>query len=251
MSDPNQPKLYEELASWWTLMSPVAHYEEEAAFYGRLLRPADVAEGLRPTLLELGSGGGNNAFYLKRHFLPTLVEPAPGMRAQSSRLNPDCEHFDGDMRSVRLGRTFDAVFIQDAICYMITTEDLEKAVATAWVHCRPGGVALFAPDYVRENFRPGCEDGGEDGDGRGMRYFEWASEAPTDQTFYTVDYAFLLREGGQTRCVHDQHVEGLFPRETWLQILRTAGFEPESVPFEHSELEPSSHEVFVGRRPAE
>lgn len=41
-------------------------------------------------MLELGSGGGNNASHLKRHAAMTLVEPAPGMRTVSAALNPDC-----------------------------------------------------------------------------------------------------------------------------------------------------------------
>ena len=50
-----------------------------------------------------------------------------------------------------------------AVCYMTTEADLRRAMETAWVHCRPGGAVLFAPDYVRENF-PGAvtDDGGCD-----------------------------------------------------------------------------------------
>ncbi len=33
----------------------------------------------------------------------------------SRELNPDCEHVLGDMRTLRLGRTFDAVFVHDAV----------------------------------------------------------------------------------------------------------------------------------------
>ena len=96
------PKLYEELADWWPLMSAPAEYEEEAAFYAAALSGAC----LRPPrqVLELGSGGGNNASHLKARFDMVLVEPSPGMLAVSRRLNPDCEHVQGDMRSVRLGR---------------------------------------------------------------------------------------------------------------------------------------------------
>ena len=36
----------------------------------------------------------------------------------SRTLNPDCEHLEGDMRTLRLGRTFDAVLIHDAVMYM-------------------------------------------------------------------------------------------------------------------------------------
>ena len=100
------------------------------------------------TVLELGSGGGNNASHLKARFDMVLVEPSAGMRAVSRALNPECEHIDGDMRTVRLGRQFDAVFVHDAVCYMTTESDLRLAIETAFVHCRPGGVALFAPDFV-------------------------------------------------------------------------------------------------------
>ena len=92
-------------------------------------------------------------------------EPSAGMRAVSLALNPDCEHVAGDMRSVRLGRQFDAVFVHDAVCYMTTESDLQLAIETAFVHCQPGGVALFAPDFVRDTFRPGTDHGGSD-DGR-------------------------------------------------------------------------------------
>ena len=105
------------------------------------------------TVLELGSGGGNNASHLKARFEMVLVEPSDGMRAVSRALNPDANTVDGDMRTVRLGRQFDAVFVHDAVCYMTTEPDLRMAIDTAFVHCRPGGVALFAPDFVRENFR--------------------------------------------------------------------------------------------------
>src|SRR3712207_7634231 len=41
-----------------------------------------------------------------------------------------------------------------SIVYMTTEADLRRAIETAFVHCEPGGAALFAPDHVRENFRP-------------------------------------------------------------------------------------------------
>ena len=42
--------------------------------------------------------------------------------------------------------------------------------------------------------------------------------------------------------------ERLFTRADWLRLLSDAGFEPRPVPFEHSELDPGSHEVFVAQR---
>jgi SAM-dependent methyltransferase len=242
------PKLYGPLAEWWPLLSPPSDYEEEAAFYAQhLMRGGDPPAR---TLVEFGSGGGNNASYLKRQFEMTLVDLSPEMLAVSRALNPDCEHVPGDMRTARLGREFDRVFIHDAICYITSAADLRKTIATAYVHCRPGGAALFAPDYVRENFRLTADHGGSDGEHRGMRYLEWMSDPnPADST-YLVDMVYLLRsEDGSVRVEYDQHVEGLFERAEWLRLLTEAGFRPEVVPFEHSDADPCSTELFLASKP--
>jgi SAM-dependent methyltransferase len=242
------PKLYSELAAWWPLLSPPADYAEEAAFYHRVLSAAGEIEPA--SLLELGSGGGSNAFHLKRHFRMTLVDVSPDMLAVSRALNPECEHLPGDMRTLRLDRQFDRVFIHDAICYMTTEADLRRAIETAYVHCKPGGAALFAPDHVAENFRPSTDHGGKDGERRALRYLEWTWDPDPADTAYTVDYVSLLRqEDGSMRVEHDRHVEGLFPRGVWLRLIEEVGFEAGRVPFAHSGFAPGELEVFVGRRP--
>lgn len=248
VSDDGAPRLYGDLASWWPLLSSPADYAEEAAFYERTL--AAACHPPTRTLLELGSGGGNNASHLKARFDVTLVDPSPGMLEVSRALNPECEHTEGDMRTVRLGDAFDCVFIHDAIVYMTTESDLRKAIETAFVHCRPGGAALFAPDHVRENFRPSTEHGGHDGGSRSLRYLEWTWDPDPADTTYVVDYAYLLRESdGSVRVEHDRHIEGLFARADWLRLVSEVGFRPSVVPFEHSELEAGAHEMFVGRKP--
>jgi hypothetical protein len=69
------PKLYNDLAAWWPLMSSPDDYEEEAAFYARAM--ADAGERPPRTVLELGSGGGNNASHLKARFDMVLVDLSP------------------------------------------------------------------------------------------------------------------------------------------------------------------------------
>ena len=240
------PKLYNELAEWWPLMSAPGDYVEEAMVYGDML----AASGAAPlrTVLELGSGGGNNASHMKARFALTLVELSPGMLEVSKRLNPECTHHQGDMRTVRLGKEFDAVFVHDAICYMTTVEDLRRAIETAFVHCRPGGVALFCPDHVAETFAPSTDHGGHDGDGRAFRYMEWCWDPEPSDTTYVVDYAYLLRTGSDTRVVHDRHIEGLFTSQVWLDTFRAAGFEARGQPYIHSEVE-RPIDVFIARRP--
>lgn len=242
------PDFYTDFATWWPLMSAPDEYAEEAAAYHGILRTA--VDGPLDRVLELGCGGGNNALHMKANYRElVLTDLSEGMLAVSRSLNPDCEHVRGDMRRLRLGRTFDAVFVHDAVCYMTTEMDLLAAMQTAFVHCRSGGAALFCPDHVRENFRASTDCGGHDGVDRALRYLEWVWDPDPGDTTYIADYVFVMRDGDGVSVHHDRHVDGLFARADWLRLLATAGFEEaRSVLIEHSELEPGSYEVFVARR---
>jgi SAM-dependent methyltransferase len=241
-ADGQAPRLYTDLASWWPILSDPSDYADEAAFARALF----FEHCARPpvTLLELGCGGGNNASHLKAHFEMTLVDLSPGMLAVSRAQNPECEHVEGDMRAVRLDRTFDAVFIHDAIMYMTTEDDLRLAIETAFVHCRPGGAVVLEPDHTREEFEPSTKHGGHDGPDRAMRYLEWCYDPdPTDTTTVT-DFAYILREeDGSVHVEFDRHVTGLFPRAVWLRLLEAVGFGADVVRDQYD------RDVFIGRRP--
>jgi hypothetical protein len=141
--------------------------------------------------------------------------------------------------------------VHDAVAYMTSEADLRRAIETAYIHCAPGGVALFAPDHLRETFHPSTDHGGHDDGARGLRYLEWTWDPHSADTTYTVDYAYLLREGdGSVSVERDRHIEGLFSRDEWLAWLADGGFVPAVVPFDHSELEPGTYELFVCRKPA-
>lgn len=242
------PRLYSEFAEWWPLLSHPDDYAEEAAFYAKVV--SDSSYIVPKTMLELGSGGGNTASHLKHSFDLTLVDISPQMLAVSQKLNPECEHIQGDMRFVRLNRTFDAIFVHDAIMYMIHEDELRAVFRTAWVHCKPGSVALFVPDHTRENFKSGTDHGGHDIGQKGLRYLEWTWDPdPRDNTYF-VDFAYLLRsEDASMNCVYDRHTLGIFSRDEWLQWIADAGFEPKPMPFNISEFISDPHEIFMGIKP--
>jgi SAM-dependent methyltransferase len=225
----DHPAMYGELAGWFHLLTAPVEYEEEAATFLGLLR--EEVNGSLETLLELGAGGGNTASHLKASLRLTLTDLSEAMLDQSRAINPECEHVAGDMRTLRLGRTFDAVLVHDAVMYMTTARDLRAAMDTAFVHLRPGGVALFTPDAVAETWEPATDHGGHDGnDGRALRYLEWTFDPDPSDTTVVTDFAIIVREAdGSARVVHDRHIEGLFPRPTWLALLDDAGFEVSTV----------------------
>lgn len=244
---PTRHRLYGDLAEWWPLISPPEDYTEEAAFAATVLRSASIPVR---DVLDLGSGGGHNAVHLKELFAMTLVDLSEEMLDVSRQLNPDCVHHQGDMRTVRLGRQFDAIFVHDAVDYMTTENDLRQAIETAFVHCRPGGIALFVPDSTAETFQTITDHDGNDApDGRAVRLLGWTWDPHPDDGWMVTEYVFLLRDAeGDVRVVHETHRCGLFGRATWVRLLAEAGFEPSSVTEETTENR-APRDLFVGRRP--
>ena len=240
-------RMYGEFAPWFHY---ITHPDEYAAEADHVVRLAEaVCRGPARTLLELGSGGGNTASHLKQRFACTLTDLSPGMLELSAELNPECEHLAGDMRTLRLGRTFDVVFVEDAIEYMASETDLGAAIATAAAHTRCGGAAIFIPDAVAETYSPGTEHGGrDDPDGGGLRYVEWTHAPNAGGVTYEVDYVFLIhRPGFPLRVEHDRHTMGLFPHATWRNLIAASGLHPIDV-----DTDPRTAEqvVFAAHRPA-
>lgn len=233
--------MYTSLAGWFHLITAPAEYTEEAAFVLAALR-ASVDGGVAE-VLELGCGGGNLASQLKRDLRLTLTDLSEEMLALSRSLNPECKHIEGDMRTLRLGRPFDAVVVHDAVMYMTAETDLAAAIETAFVHLRPGGAAIFLPDCVRETFEPHTDHGGHDADERSLRYIEWVVDPDPGDRTYVTDFAYLLREGAEPlRVVHDRHVMGVFARGDWVRLLQEVGFVTDSL------VDPWERDVFVGVR---
>jgi SAM-dependent methyltransferase len=218
-------RMYDELAPWYHLITAPKSYEPEARLILSLLR--DDADGELSSLLELGCGGGNNASHLKAHLDLTLADLSPHMLEQSRRLNPECEHLEGDMRTLRLGRSFDAVLVHDAVCHLLRPEDLAAAIATVAAHLRPGGAAVFAPDHTRETFASTQRTGGHDGeDGRSVRYLEWSWDPDPEDTTYLSCLAYILRDAdGLPRFENDTLEMGLFPRSAWEGFFEDEGLQ--------------------------
>jgi SAM-dependent methyltransferase len=237
-------KMYNALAEWWPILSAPEDYYEEAMAFKNILLNSDPK--IR-TLLELGSGGGNNASHLKKYFKMTLVDISEAMLVVSKKLNPDCEHLQGDMRTFRINKIFDAVFIHDAIMYMTSTEDVRKALKTANIHCKMNGHLLVVPDFFKETFKPSTRHGGHDSVNRSLRYLEWNFDLDPNDDKIETDFVIMMREGkSKIRVEIDHHECGVFSKKTWLNLFNECGFKPEIISIGHSELEPGSYNGILG-----
>lgn len=129
--------------------------------------------------------------------------------------------------------------------YMTTVEDLHAALKTAHLHTKPGGIALFVPDYVTETFEASTDHGGHDqpDSRKGLRYLEWEWDPDPSDTELVSNFAYLLRhEDGSCEVVYDRHRWGLFTRKTWTDLLAGLGFQVEIVLDEEE-----GRDIFVGR----
>lgn len=123
-----QRRLYGDLAWLWPIISLPAEHIRENEEFARMIRERSP-DPVR-TLLHLGCGGGHDDFTLKRHFQVTGVDLSTAMLEKVKQLNPELEYHLGDMRTIRLVKTFDSVIIGDSIGYMLTKEEL-LAVSTS------------------------------------------------------------------------------------------------------------------------
>jgi len=243
-------RVYSDLAGWWPLISPPEEYAAEAGYLAAVFRCAAITVR---QVLDLGSGGGHVAVHLKDQFSLTLADLSQEMLAVSGRLNPECAHLHADMRTVRLGRLFDAVLVHDAIDYITAESELRQVIATAFAHCRPGGIAVFVPDHVADTFRPVSGRGGRgDAAGRQASFRERTWDPDPDDDWVQAEYEFTLRSADAVEVVRETHRLGAFSRGTWLRLLAEAGFDaragaPPGLPGPQCGSRPPGH-LFTGQR---
>lgn len=218
------PLLYDSLAAYWPVFSPPDEYVEEVETFRRRFIRHGVADGA--SVLHLGSGGGSIDFHLKRWYRVVGVDISPGMIEQARRLNPEVEYVQGDIRDVRLDRTFDVVLVHDAIAYMTSVGELEAAYDTAARHLSPGGLLVTIPEELKERvpaLQPSVEArrvGGTE-----LHMTTHHDPDPDDDWFENV-YVFLIREGDDLRVEVDRHRVGAFELHDFLGAIRKAGLAP-------------------------
>lgn len=218
-------RLYTDLAWLWPMWGDHA---TEYAHYCRHVIGLIRRHARRPTetLLDIGCGGGKNAWNLSRELNVTGLDLSPEMLAQARKLNPGCTFVQGDMRSVRLDQTFDAVLMDDAISHMNCRTDFEAAFRIAHAHLNPGGVLIATPDVTTETFRQNRTTTTEASkDGLDVVFVENVYDPDPADEQYETTILYLIRENGRLQIESDHWTLGIFSVDTWREVLRNTGFE--------------------------
>lgn len=224
-------RLYTDLAWLWPMWGDAAtEYSQYCQYVTKLIH--HYATRQTTTLLDIGCGGGKNVLNLKREFNVTGLDLSSTMLAQAQALNPDCTFVQGDMRTCRLGRTFDAVLMDDAISHMNCRTDLVAAFRTAYEHLEAGGVLIATPDVTIETFRqnkttttPASREGLD------VVFVENVYDPDATDEQYETTILYLIREHGRLRTETEHWTMGIFSLATWRQVLHETGFQVHEEPY--------------------
>ena len=135
--------------------------------------------------------------------------------------HPDIEYLEGDMRTLRLNRQFDAVVIPDSIDYMASLDDLRQAIQTAVAHLKTGGVLLVVAK-TEETFQNNNFAYTGDKDGVHVTLFENNYINPLLSNTYEATFVYLIRQQGELTIHTDRQVLGLFSQATWEKLFNDA-----------------------------
>jgi len=229
--------VFQKYATFYDTYYRQKDYAAECAYVLRLL----ATHSPRPvrSLLDLGCGtGSHDVLWAKSGLDITGIDLSEVMLEQARKKAADekvsIRFAQGDIRTVDVGRTFDAVTSMFAVLGYLTENDhLESALLAARKHLVPGGMFLFdawhgpavlseAPQ-VREKSFPGVAPG--ETIERLVRP-ELNAYRHVVNTHITVRH---LRGGKVVDEIQESHlVRFFFPQEI-AYFLRKAGFDPLSM----------------------
>jgi SAM-dependent methyltransferase len=141
--------VFGEYSRYYNLLYKDKDYAGEADYVHGLIAKYHPAA---KSILDLGCGTGrHDALLVKNGYTVTGVDQSEEMlavaRAQCSSLSvqPSSLNFvQGDIRTIRLGKSFDVVIsLFHVMSYQVGNKDLQAAFANAREHLKPGGIFIF------------------------------------------------------------------------------------------------------------
>src|SRR5450759_1441931 len=151
--------MYEKSARIYDLLyvgTGIKDYEAESAELRRMIE--ESSPGAR-TLLDVACGTGAHLAALSRWYEVEGADISPAMLAVARGRVPGVALHQADMRTIDLGKTFDAVIcLFSSIGYITDPKEMRSTVARLAAHVAPGGVLILdgwvRPDAWRAGNRP-------------------------------------------------------------------------------------------------
>jgi SAM-dependent methyltransferase len=223
--------MYEKSARIYDLLyvgTGIKDYEAETAELRRIIEESNPAAR---TLLDVACGTGAHLAELSRWYEVEGADLSPAMLAVArARVAPGTALHQADMRTIALGKTFDAVIcLFSSIGYITDPSEMSATVARLAAHVAPGGVLILdgwvRPDAWREGYRPEPEIARDD-EATVVRLA--ASRREGDLT--DLDMHHLVQTAGGVEYFMEHHRLALTPTEDYLAAVESAGLAARAIP---------------------
>jgi SAM-dependent methyltransferase len=197
-----------------------------------------LIQSLRPgaaTLLDVACGTGAHLAHLQRWYAVTGADIDPAMLAVARRRCPGVDLVAADMRTLALGRRFDAVTcLFSSVAY---GDDLAGAVAALAAHVAPGGVLVvdgwIRPERWLDPAPPHALTARSDD---GSVAVSRVGHSTTDGRRTRLDLQYLIgRTGAPTEHVVEHHDLVLYRDDEYRAAFAAAGIAVDVVPGPYSD----------------
>lgn len=129
-------------------------YAADAERVHRFIQSSLRSGGRR--LLDVACGTGRHVEHLREHYDVEGADNSPEMLEIARQRNPGTRFHLGDMATLDLGDTFDAVIcLFSSIGYVQTVERLDRTLRAFARHTVPGGVVVVESWMTPDNWHPG------------------------------------------------------------------------------------------------
>ncbi len=223
--------MYDKSARIYDLLyvgSGIKDYPAEAAELHRIIQGACPTA---KTLLDVACGTGAHLVEMQRWYEVQGVDLSPAMLAVARTRLPGVPLREGDMRTLDLGKTFDAVTcLFSSIGYMKDLAEMRSAVARLAAHVAPGGVLIIdgwvRPDRWRDNFRPDQPDVAHDSEATVVRL----SFSRREESITELEMHHLVQTSAGIEYFMEPHRLRLTETDDYVAAVRDAGLGARVIP---------------------
>jgi len=222
--------MYDKSARIYDLLyvgTGIKDYEAETAELRRIIEESNP--GAR-TLLDVACGTGAHLAELSRWYEVEGADISPAMLAVARGRVPGVPLHHADMRTIDLGKTFDAVIcLFSSIGYITDPSEMRSAVSRLAAHVAPGGVLILdgwvRPDEWREGQRREPEIARDD-EATVVRLAAGRREGNITE----LDMHHLVQTAGGVDYFMEQHRLALTPTDEYVAAVESAGLSARVLP---------------------
>lgn len=179
-------------------------------------------------ILELGSGNGQLAILLKEKGydiagLDLSAEMLSLAKERQETAGVEFPLFHVDMRDLSSFGAYDAIIsFCDTLCYLETKEDLATVFNEVFTHLEDNGIFMF--DVFTTEHIKALEGYSYHDEVPGI-VFTWDSFSGEEEDSIEHELSFYVEQNdGSYERVEELHKERTYPIETYLSMLKEAGF---------------------------